>query len=60
MQKLKRVIREDDQVQVLSDDKIGVLISGVAEEVANSIYQRIEDVLDGTIDGIKVYLRRAR
>lgn len=60
VQKLKRVIREDDQVQVLSDDKIGVLISGVAEEVANSIYQRIEDVLDGTIDGIKVYLRRAR
>lgn len=60
VEKLKHVIRENDRVQVLSDNKIGVLIEGVPEEIANSIHQRIEAALDGTVDGAKVYLRRAR
>ena len=60
LQRLKHVIRESDQVQILSEDKIGVLINGVAEEIANGIYQRIGAILDGSVDGIKVYLRKAR
>lgn len=59
IQLLRHVIREKDQVQVLSDGKIGVLIDGVALETAEGIYQRITAALDGFLD-VKVYLRKAR
>ncbi len=60
IQLLKRVIREKDQIQVLSDGKIGVLIDKVPQETAEGIYQRITAALDGSLDGVKVYLRKAR
>ncbi|MFN4189881.1 MAG: BTAD domain-containing putative transcriptional regulator [Pseudothermotoga sp.] len=60
IQLLRHVIREKDQVQVLSDGKIGVLIDGVALETAEGIYQRIRAALDGSLDDVKVYLRKAR
>ncbi len=60
MQQLKQVIRESDHIQVLSDDKIGVLINGIAEETAQNIYQRIKAILNGSTDEIKVFLRKAR
>lgn len=60
IQLLRHVIREKDQIQVLSDGKIGVLIDGVALETAEGIYQRITAALDGSLDDVRVYLRKAR
>ncbi|MEJ5228893.1 MAG: bacterial transcriptional activator domain-containing protein [Pseudothermotoga sp.] len=60
IQQLKCLIREKDEVQVLSADKLGILINDVAEPVANTIYQRIKDSLNSNVGEVKIYLRKAR
>jgi len=60
IQQLKRLIRENDEVQVLSGDKLGILISDVSESTATTIYQRIKDSLNNSVGEVKIHLRKAR
>ncbi|MGJ8454383.1 AfsR/SARP family transcriptional regulator [Pseudothermotoga sp. U03pept] len=60
IQELERLVRERDEIQVLSMDKIGILINDVAQQVADNIYQRVKGSLDGNLTDVKVYLRKAR
>ncbi|WP_448523562.1 AfsR/SARP family transcriptional regulator [Pseudothermotoga sp.] len=60
MQILKSVLREDDEVRIISGQKIALFVKDVEREVAESIRKRIEEALDKGPAQVKTSLRLAR
>lgn len=60
MQILKSVLRGDDEVRIISSQKIGLFVKDVDREVAESIRKRVEKAFDGGSMQVKISLRLAR
>lgn len=60
MQILKSVLRGDDEVRILSGQKIGLFAENVDRDVAESIRKRVEEALDRGSVQVKTSLRLAR
>lgn len=57
---LKNVLRQNDEIRILSEEKINLFVRDVDEEVAESIRRRIEEALKEQTARVKTYLRKAR